>query len=137
MPAVAIDPSGRVAPPLVRSEMGALLPELVMRTVMACAAPVQPDRTWFLVLVGAGLVLRSIWHSLSRQHTSWLSTAGYLCALVAGLVDAPPPVVLTAVIVLAVGEFLHQTGYWGWDFDDELPEDLPGRRRLGKHRRLS
>ena len=91
--------------------------------------------TWALVVLGIGMVLRSVWYSMSRRHTSWISTVGFLVMCVCLLASAPPSVVLACAVVFAVGEILHQGGIGILDSNDEVPEDLTGNRRIGQHRR--
>ena len=112
--------------------------------------------TWVLMALGVGLILRSLRNSLRKGlHVSWLSTAGYLGALTAVLLNATPPVVLACIVVLGVGEFLHQTGPQGIPEESDptlLREQLDrearrraaktgrrtdhdGRHALGRHRR--
>jgi len=112
--------------------------------------------TWVLVALGVGLILRSLRNSLRKGlNVSWLSTAGYLGALTAVLLDATPPVVLAFIVVFGVGEFLHQTGRQGIPEESDpalLREQLDrearrraartgrrtehdGRHVLGRHRR--
>jgi hypothetical protein len=113
--------------------------------------------TWLLVVLGVGLILRSVRNSVRKGlHRSWLSTGGYLGAMTAVLLNAQPPVVLVCVVVFGVGELLHQTGPQGIPEESDpavLREQLErearrrarrgtgrrtdhsGHHRLGRHRR--
>ncbi len=88
---------------------------IVFRVAPETLGPFTPGggarfETWVLVALGVGLILRSLRNSVRKGlHVSWLSTAGYLGALAAVLLNATPPVVLACIVIFGVGEFLHQT----------------------------